>query len=303
MPTTPSSPQSTMSAITSFPQFARLPPELRRMIWGFACRTGTMRLRLDEVVTTQDNRPTTGMPKFEIIPDYSRQILSHQRRRKAILHANYEARSEALRYLASLDGLSVVVNLKPKARNNRWQARLFVDWIDDIIMLNLQAGSLRDHSQAMRPFAKLTQLAIHPNDHRICNPHIFEQVMGKPGTGLNFYDGLGTVVIHWFPAIKHVSLIMPGYYSEYRRLRSVSKGATPPGYENGELPKSWLLGESIKVDNREKAHALNQHENIMRFVSVSLAEKAHKSLKDQRPDLQINAVLDLTKWNNNTLWC
>ncbi|KAI1263683.1 hypothetical protein F5Y18DRAFT_438029 [Xylariaceae sp. FL1019] len=292
-----------MSTITTFPQFARLPLELRRMIWGFACRTGIMRLQLVEVNDRQS-------PTFEIIPEYSRHILEHQRQRMTVLRISREARSEALRYLTVLDGLSVVINLKPKSvfprgrvtlvSRNRWRIRVFLDWANDVVMPRFRWHHHWRKLETMATFAKLTNLAVHPYDMQICHDKKMEQIFGQPFTTHDFTSGFGKIILHEYPAVKHITLVLKGWFSEHRRLQSILRGTFPPREEKDVFPENWCLDESIKDDEKvyygEKAHVLAKNERMHG------AEVISRSLKDLRPDIEFNVVLDMTRWEKNCLW-
>ncbi|KAI0151579.1 hypothetical protein GGR57DRAFT_503850 [Xylariaceae sp. FL1272] len=89
-----------MSTFDSFPQFSRLPPELRILVWGFACRSGPMRLSLRNIWHTNGRRyPGQDPGCFLLASCWRAHVSRHQQQRTAILGVNTEARHEALKHL------------------------------------------------------------------------------------------------------------------------------------------------------------------------------------------------------------
>ncbi|KAI0151818.1 hypothetical protein GGR57DRAFT_173324 [Xylariaceae sp. FL1272] len=145
-----------MSRVDGFPQFVRLPPELRYMIWDFACRSGPMLLTFEHHWQAKIDVPQWS---FE-----ARKAMQHQRQRLAILSVNKEARSKALKQY-DLVPFASLPPLRPDharfslvAQNACPWAVLAIDWRDDIF--NWATCRYR-HEQSFFEQAKVLGRARH----------------------------------------------------------------------------------------------------------------------------------------------
>ncbi|KAI1269223.1 hypothetical protein F5Y18DRAFT_439775 [Xylariaceae sp. FL1019] len=130
-----------------FPQFARLPPELRCMVWELACRSGPMRFT---------KTPTQPWQKY---------IMQHQRQRLSVLGINTEARVEALKHFdlapaTEFPSLRFGDPQQPRHRSHP-SAMLATDWRGDLFQV---AGTSDSYYSTYSPYIqclnKARQLAV-----------------------------------------------------------------------------------------------------------------------------------------------
>ncbi|KAI1261737.1 hypothetical protein F5Y18DRAFT_400324 [Xylariaceae sp. FL1019] len=274
-----------MSTPTSFPQFSRLPPELRVNIWKLACRTGPMRLKV---------QATTGgaeRPVFKITLEWYSHIFHQQKQRMAILHASHEARSEAFRYLDFLSGpyIFIITDSWAGPLNER---RLLIDWANDIIQPVFFSNNYQTCLRNMRPFANLTRLALTP----------FNLLFDLSDLRKGVLDVCAKTIFHAFPRLTSITLDISGRYqnSQCRWMEP----DLPPQRPSPETIDKVLLelfpGETIDVEEkelyREKAYhwgfpASASASPVHRF-RVEHTHKIRKAILDLRPDVKFDVFTD-----------
>ncbi|KAI0147576.1 hypothetical protein GGR57DRAFT_505474 [Xylariaceae sp. FL1272] len=286
-----------MSTTTSFPQFGRLPAELRFNIWGFACRSGSMRLKLEEVDVEYP-------PTFEIPPEWCSHVFDHQKQRMAILHVNTEARSEAFRHLGFLTGPCIVTDPNRGADSLK-QTRIVMDWVNDIVQPAFYTDRHQIRLQNMGTFAHLTRLAITPYDYSFhdFNPEApykdFFKQFHKP-------DMWAKVILQEFPRLTHITLVFPGKYRDGFRLLSVPSPQMQSPETIDKLVAKILPGKTLDEDEkelyREKSHYWAHLGSTLYDMRVMEVHNIRKAIMDLRPEVELDVVINLTHFKNTLTW-
>ncbi|KAI1262934.1 hypothetical protein F5Y18DRAFT_429802 [Xylariaceae sp. FL1019] len=251
-----------MATLDSFPQFSRLPPELRLLIWEFACRSTPMRLAVrrqhDDRNRSRIGHAWSGsyhicIPSLRGYPYGTK----HQRQRLAILAVNKESRSEALKHLH-------LIRLSGSNSTLRCGV-LAIDWHNDLFHVTRPDSRNLCATIFLANRAKIKRMLIHVNE-------ITTGTFGNMNT-----SGFLQHVIDKFPGLNFLGIIIE--------------------VENGKRPvrgTDWLDAKCTLTDSCFVPSTLDDR-NYSSLDKKKVAE-IRSVLQNLRPSVEVEAVLDMEHW-------
>ncbi|KAI1276202.1 hypothetical protein F5Y07DRAFT_399704 [Xylaria sp. FL0933] len=282
-----------------------LPPELRLMVWGFASRSGPMRLSLTTIPHSNNNDSPNAC--FELPSKWYKHVSTHQKQRMTILHVNREARFEALKYLDLISTHDFPLFVNPREHNwfhdtvvsERPQPRILaVDWYNDLIHLRWWP-SLKALPAA--PFDKITRLAVSPRE--LYHPLLFHRFV-------RHRTQWAKELLKTFLALKHLTIVFDAFsgvsdemkdYDYISCLRAIAKNeyyfSPSPRktldewllrvYSRGSMDPTALEGQSIQSwPCTSGRHPFTASAGDLEVIGARIVEL--------KPEVEVEDVVDTT---------
>ncbi|KAI0815866.1 hypothetical protein GGR55DRAFT_699656 [Xylaria sp. FL0064] len=294
-----------MPTVDGVPRFW-LPPELRLMVWGFASRSGPMRLSLVKIYHSNNN--DSPHICFELPSKWYKHVSTHQKQRMTILHVNREARFEALKYLDLISTHDFPLFVSPREHNKfhdtvvseRPRPRILaVEWYNDLIHLPW-CPSLKVLPAV--PFDKITRLAVNPNG--IYHPIVFH-------TFARHRSLWAKKLLETFPALKHLTIVLDVFdgvgvilenYDYISCLKDIAKNEYYFSPSPRKTLDEWLLRVYSRGSMDPKAL---EGQRIQSWPSTSRRYGSHRvpavdvevireKIAELKPEVEVEDVVDTT---------